>query len=219
MPSSNHNQISKIMDLVTALNPQSVLDIGVGFGKYGVLCREYLELWDGREDYKKFLRKIDGIEAFTEYLTPLHEFIYNKIYIGNALDVLGQLDGGYDLVLLIDVLEHFDKKDGEILIKKILSRSKGMIISIPKDIGVQEDVFCNPYEQHKASWTKKELSRFGEIYSIYDTLSHIVYIGRRDEIKNIKKKHPLKIKIKEVLLKTPVVVPIYRFIKKLIIRK
>jgi hypothetical protein len=52
------------MDLVVNLNPSSVLDIGTGFGKYGLLCCEYLKLWDGRENYSHFLRRIDGVEAF-----------------------------------------------------------------------------------------------------------------------------------------------------------
>ena len=40
------------MDINIALKPFSILDIGSGFGKYGVLCREYLELWDGRQEYR-----------------------------------------------------------------------------------------------------------------------------------------------------------------------
>ncbi|HII30270.1 TPA: glycosyltransferase family 1 protein, partial [Candidatus Woesearchaeota archaeon] len=86
MPSSSHYQISKIMNLVVKLNPSSILDVGVGFGKYGVLCREYLELGDGREEYDKFLRRIDGIEAFKNYITPLHRFIYDHIYIGDGVN-------------------------------------------------------------------------------------------------------------------------------------
>jgi hypothetical protein len=58
------------MDLIVNINPNSVLDIGTGFGKYGLLCREYLELWDGRQNYDKFLRRIDGVEAFESYITP-----------------------------------------------------------------------------------------------------------------------------------------------------
>ena len=58
MPSSQHYHISKIMDLIININPMSILDIGTGFGKYGVLCREYLELWDGRHNYSQFLRAL-----------------------------------------------------------------------------------------------------------------------------------------------------------------
>lgn len=61
------------MDLVTIMDPRSVLDIGTGFGKYGILCREYLELWDGRQQYSDFKRRIDGVEAYSPYnsTTPL----------------------------------------------------------------------------------------------------------------------------------------------------
>jgi hypothetical protein len=37
------------MDLIISVKPFSFLDVGSDFGKYGILCREYLELWDGRE--------------------------------------------------------------------------------------------------------------------------------------------------------------------------
>src|SRR3972149_3569081 len=111
MPTSQYNQISKIMDLIIELNPKSILDIGVGFGKYGVLCREYLKfwVWDGTHDFHDFKTRIDGVEAFEEYLTPIHAFVYDNIYKGDAKDLVDQLDTSYDLVLLIDVLEHFNK--------------------------------------------------------------------------------------------------------------
>jgi 16S rRNA A1518/A1519 N6-dimethyltransferase RsmA/KsgA/DIM1 with predicted DNA glycosylase/AP lyase activity len=35
MPSSHSNQINEIIKIALAVQPQSVLDIGVGFGKYG----------------------------------------------------------------------------------------------------------------------------------------------------------------------------------------
>ena len=50
MPSSHYFQLNEIVDLIALTNPVKVLDIGVGFGKYGFLAREYLELWkDGGE--------------------------------------------------------------------------------------------------------------------------------------------------------------------------
>jgi len=33
------------MELITLTNPQCILDVDAGFGKYGFLSREYLELW------------------------------------------------------------------------------------------------------------------------------------------------------------------------------
>ncbi len=71
MPSSHLYQINEILALIMATNPESLLDVGVGFGKYGFLSREYLELWDGREQYHDWKRRIVGIEACKKYLTPL----------------------------------------------------------------------------------------------------------------------------------------------------
>ena len=88
MPSSIPQQLNDIVELIIDTNPKSILDVGVGFGKYGFLSREYLELWDGRGQYKDWRRRIDGIEAFKEYLTPIHDFVYNHVYVGNVLDIL-----------------------------------------------------------------------------------------------------------------------------------
>jgi len=46
MPTSHPFQLDDIVQLIIETAPLSILDIGVGFGKYGLLAREYLEIWD-----------------------------------------------------------------------------------------------------------------------------------------------------------------------------
>ena len=169
------------MDIIIALKPFSVLDIGSGFGKYGVLCREYLELWDGRREYK-FLRRIDGVEVFENYITPLHKFIYNNIYTENITELIKKIDYKYDLVLLIDVLEHFTKEEGTWLLNTLLSKNKGIIIGTPKNPSNQKDAFDNVFETHKSMWKKDELTSFGKYYLIPDNISFIIYITRDQQI-------------------------------------
>jgi hypothetical protein len=159
LPSSQHYHISKIMDLVTIVDPRSVLDVGTGFGKYGILCREYLELWDGRQKYSDFKRRIDGVEAFSPYITPLHNYVYDNLYVEDVRELVDKLDYNYDLVLLIDVLEHFSKTDGELLLEKLLSKNLGILISTPKDPSDQKNAFGNIYETHKSRWTIKDISK------------------------------------------------------------
>ncbi len=158
MPTSNPFQLNEIVYLAMQINPKSVLDIGAGFGKYGVLMREYLELWDGREKYGDWQRKIDAIEGFEKYLTPLHKFIYNKIYTGNALEILPTFETNkYDLILLIDVLEHFETTEGKRLLQECSRVGKAIIISTPKHPQIQTDSFGNPYETHLSKWDKKSI--------------------------------------------------------------
>ena len=157
------------MDLIISVKPFSVLDVGSGFGKYGVLCREYLELWDGRYEYE-FLRRIDGVEVFENYITPLHKYIYNNIYTENIINLVNNLDYSYDLVLLIDVLEHFSKEEGISLLNNLLKKNKGILVSTPKKPSPQQDVFGNAFEIHKSLWKKGELSTLGEHYFIRDSI-------------------------------------------------
>jgi hypothetical protein len=170
----------------------SILDIGTGFGKYGVLCREYLELWDGRHDYSQFLRRIDGVEVFGDYITPLHKFVYNNIYINDIMEVLDKIESRYDLVLLIDVLEHFDKHQGENLLHKILRKNGGVLISTPKKPSSQKDAFNNIYETHRSKWTKSDLSSLAPNLFINDRVSHIAYLGNDGNVTRLKRKLRLK---------------------------
>lgn len=177
MPSSQPSQIHTILELILFTDPQSMLDVGTGFGKYGFLAREYLELWDGREQYSNWTRRIDGIEAYRGYLTPIHSFIYDCIHIGNALDVLPDLEIKYDLLLLIDVLEDLDVGQGVRLLAMCREHGKNVIVSTPKDIGVMKDAFGNPYETHKFQWTARHFLDFPNSLIIRDPYSIICYLG------------------------------------------
>jgi len=192
MPSSQHYHISKIMDIIIQINPTSILDVGTGFGKYGVLCREYLELWDGRHNYSQFLRRIDGVEVFGEYITPLHKFVYNNIYISDVMEVLDKIESRYDLVLLIDVLEHFEKPQGEALLHTILHKNDGVLISTPKKPSTQKDAFGNVYETHRSKWSRSDLSSLAPNLFINDRVSHIAYLGNDVNVTRIKRKLRLK---------------------------
>ena len=174
-------------------NQGSVLHIGAGFGKYGVRSRQYLEL-SKRERYQEFTRRIDAVEAFEEYITPVHKFVYNKVYVDDVFNVIDNLELNYDLVLLIDVLEHFEKEKGTVLVRKILTRNGGIIISTPKKSIDQRDIFGNEYEIHRSGWTQAELSLFGSSLFLEDDVSYICYVGKKEVVDKLK----ADIKIKKI---------------------
>ena len=223
MPSSQYYHISKLMHMIIALKPLKVLDVGTGFGKYGALCREYLDLWDGRQKYE-FATQIDGVEVFKEYITPLHHFVYNNIYNDNIITVIRKLEMGYDLVLLLDVLEHFDKEEGRFLLDSLLSKNTGVLISTPKHPSAQKDAFGNIYETHRSAWSKQELSQMANIFFISDNISYICYITKHaDSIKRLKirmnqlnvERQPFSLKkTKGFLASIPGVHKIYRSLRK-----
>lgn len=188
MPTSNHGQISKILELIIINNPNSILDIGVGFGKYGVLSREYLEFWDGREEYKLFTRRIDGVEAFGDYITPLHRYVYNNLYIGDIGSIIdSEITHSYDLVLMIDVIEHLTKEQGRELIEKVLLRNGVLFISTPKDIGTQGEIFHNSFEVHRSQWSKDDFAGCSHSFFIPDSENILVMMSKTSQLSKTKK--------------------------------
>lgn len=48
MPSSNFGHLMDILSTISLIRPNSILEVGVGFGKYGFLTRELLDLKEGK---------------------------------------------------------------------------------------------------------------------------------------------------------------------------
>ncbi len=172
MPTSHPRQLNEIVELIRRFDPERILDIGCGFGKFGFLAREYLEVWDGESSYGKWTRTIDAIEGFSEYLTPIHEFVYDHVASANAREVLPSLDARYDLILMIDILEHFDRADGLAILRQCARLARNTIVSTPKDIGDQEDVFENELETHRSQWR----------YRDFDELPNRSFLANRKSI-------------------------------------
>jgi 2-polyprenyl-3-methyl-5-hydroxy-6-metoxy-1,4-benzoquinol methylase len=222
MPSSQYYHISKIMEMIISVNPKSVLDVGSGFGKFGVLCREYLELWDGRQKYE-FNRRVDCVEVFQKYISPLYEYIYDNIYNNNILEIAPKLDNKYDLILLIDVLEHFEKSDGFNLLTTLLANNECILVSTPKKPTPQKDAFNNVHEIHRSVWSAKELSSLGNTAFVRDDISLISIISLNRNVitrfnQNMKRlknhgKLPIESRLKKIARRIPGVANIYRKLK------
>jgi len=135
------------------IEPKRVLDIGVGFGRWGMTLREFAEVWFDRVRPEEWTIEIEGIEAFERNIVDYHDEFYDRIHIGDALDVLPEIEGGWSLAILGDVLEHFYKSDGEKLLADLVARSDYVLVNLPiGDDWPQEDKYENPYEEHKAVW-------------------------------------------------------------------
>lgn len=148
MPSSRVEHIPAVLYYIMQEDPQSVLDIGVGFGKWGYLFREYLEIHEGHLDWT---HRIDGIEVFPDYIGQHQRSVYDDIYIGDALDIVPTL-GNYDLIFMGDVIEHFTHDDALALVDVCRRHAKFVLITTPDGFMEQGAVFGNEHERHLTSW-------------------------------------------------------------------
>lgn len=164
MPSSTHSHLSFALDHIRGMKAWRVLDVGVGFGKWGFLCREYLECFPGHPFPEDWEVGIYGVEAFKEYTERFQwlHLLYDEIFVGPMQDVLPELEKPYDLVIAGDVLEHVTKAEGLEVLKHLwrLSRRR-LILSLP--IGnrwLHNSIVCgNEFEAHRGAWEEGEAER------------------------------------------------------------
>ncbi|MFN3476386.1 MAG: hypothetical protein ACK4Z6_02365 [Candidatus Methylomirabilales bacterium] len=163
MPSSFPEAIPLILSFLMELKPKSILDVGIGFGKWGLLFREYLDLNVQGEcgkgfDPKRRLLRLDGLEAYAPYVGEHQRAIYDTIYLGEALSLLPQLQP-YDLVFGTDILEHFTKEEGWAFVREAEALARqGVLLVTPAIEFEQGPIFGNPYEIHRSVWTPDDFA-------------------------------------------------------------
>lgn len=173
MASSFSAQIPGIIHLIGKLNPASVLDIGKGFGKYGFLIHEYAGIDNKKRiDHSLTLKElssinIDAVEADEDLMLPYLKDIYNNIYFGDVTKIFSTLPN-YDLILMIDIIEHLDKNDAFAVLKYFLKNNCKLIIATPKEY-FKQDLYESDFENHVSHWTKNDFNKLGNLdYQYFD---------------------------------------------------
>lgn len=162
MPSSNLALAPTIIHLVHVTQPhKSVLDIGPGRGKYGLLLREYLN---------EPPEILDAIEVEPSYVTERLRAVYDEVFLDDVRNWSRQDLGFYDVVLLVDVIEHLDKSDG----LELLGRIPGRVV-----ICTPEEFFSNgpglpPSEEHRSLWTKADFESVRTVEADVSALGGII---------------------------------------------
>ena len=136
MPSSTFKHLHYTVELIRNIQPTSILDCGVGFGKWGFLCRECLDIYAGRVFPEEWKVRIEGIEIFKPYIENFLWLgkIYDSIIIGDMREILPQLlqeKKQFDLIIACDVIEHIPKEDALECIKTMKALANHIILSIP----------------------------------------------------------------------------------------
>lgn len=141
--SSDFWQIPTIVDMIVRDSPRTVADFGCGHGKYGHLCREYL---DGR------LERIDSFDA-------------DSVRGAEKLNLVSLPDRRpglvYDLGLMIDVIEHLDKADGYMVVNAMLFGGWCRRVLISTPLGFREQhVEGHHLEEHRSGWWPWNFRRY-----------------------------------------------------------
>jgi hypothetical protein len=154
MPVSEMVNVPSIMNEIVRLQPKSICELGIGFGKYGVLCREALEAVNGKCRPGEWERLIIGYEAFPRYNNPCWE-MYNVVITEDFTKCTSAI-AMHDVVLMIDSLEHLEKDQARIFLDTLVRSNRQVIVSVPIGNWPQGAVFGNEFERHRSIWTGEE---------------------------------------------------------------
>ena len=176
MPVSIHIQLTHCLNKIIQTQPKSVLDVGCGFGKWGYLCREYLDVFPGRPFPDQWTTRIDGIEFFEPYIMEHQRFLYSNIMIGDVRDLCKEIDE-YDLIIAGDVIEHMFKDEAEQVLETLYSRAKKLlIVNIPLGEGwIHPEEYGNPAELHRSEWYLEDFEPFRADFTTYGLASGLQY--------------------------------------------
>lgn len=150
MPVSEITTIPPILAEVVTLNPPAILELGIGFGKYGVLCREVLDAVHGRCSPRSWKHKIFGVEGFADYENPCWS-VYNEVAIADFTKHYHKIKN-WPLVLMVDSLEHVEKVEARAILHHLVTNNRHIIVSVPVGERPQDAVFGNEYERHRSTW-------------------------------------------------------------------
>lgn len=164
MPSSYCDSYPPIVKLLVEQNPRKVIDVGPGWGKYGLACHEYLP----------DLEALHAVEV-KEGRLPTQDSIYNWVYVGDARDAAYNTKfwARWDTVLLVDVIEHMTLAEGHELLRKIRAAGCNTLVATPKVFVRQHDDH-NPYETHQSLWDWHQFTRYRVTRDV-STIDALIY--------------------------------------------
>lgn len=188
MATSSVQLIPYVLRNLSQVPVKSVLDIGMGFGNYGCLIRDYYDLAKAESpeqlERHSWRMRIDGIEPYAEFISDRQRSVYDDIYVGTALDVLPDL-GSYDVILLVAVLVHMPKEEGTRLVNMMYAHCNQLVlITTPTRPWPQDDIFENPYEvHHDVTWQPSDFTGYRHVADgIIVTEERITILSKRKQV-------------------------------------
>ena len=133
--------------------PRTILDLGIGYGFLSACVRQWLDA--GVEPFQKVLI---GVEGFPKYRNPQWN-LYNEVYEMTIQTFLHKNCMQFDCIVFSDVIEHFSKVDGVIILeqlKKLLNPGGILLVGTPGVFCEQGSVHGNELETHRSLWTAED---------------------------------------------------------------
>jgi hypothetical protein len=158
VPIGSYSLVPYVADNLCRNRPGGVLDLGIGFGSYGAVVREWLDF-----GVAPWLTYLVGVEAWPKYGNPLWD-LYNIVYVDTIQNYLDQRTERFDCVLMTDVIEHFTREEGTQILDAVRERvapGGRLLVGTPGWFFTQDAVYGNEFERHRSLWTVDDFHQGG----------------------------------------------------------
>ena len=158
------------LEAIIDRRPSSVLDAGTGFGLWGMLLRQYLDVWNGRVQRGQWTTRIDGIEIDPRRVQPHARQVYTEILVGDIRTVvpIRAAERYYDAILFGDVIEHLPKDDGHALLDTAIGLAGQLVVvRIPLGDGWRREGREEP-DHHRSQWYSRDFEGYNCAIRTYD---------------------------------------------------
>jgi predicted SAM-dependent methyltransferase len=158
MPIGCYSLVPHVAYHLVTRRARRVLDLGIGFGIYGGVVRQWLDL--GVRPWSTYLV---GVEGWANYRSPMWD-LYDLI-IADSIERYASLRiEQFDCILIMDVIEHFTKEDGFRLlssVRELVAPNGSMLIGTPAIFAEQGAVYGNEFERHRSVWSPADFESAG----------------------------------------------------------
>ncbi|MFO0764613.1 MAG: class I SAM-dependent methyltransferase [Patescibacteria group bacterium] len=160
MQTSPYHLLPKILDVVAGLKPRQILDIGCGDGFIGLAIRRYV----GNEII------IDGVDSSLRDSAWIRS-TYRHLEGSDIRQENITQGPSYDLVLLLETLHGINKREGKKLLKDLIAKHHGVLVSASRD-----------------QWDKGDFAELGNVLFLLDAERNLVFISKDvNAIKTLRK--------------------------------
>lgn len=158
MPIGSFTFVPTIAHELETRRQRAVLDLGIGSGMYGAVVRQWGD-WGARP----WQTHLVGVEGWSDYRNPLWD-LYDVVVETSIESFLEVQQARYDLILMLDVIEHFPLDIGRRLIPKIvgaLQPDGRAYVGTPAIMVPQGAVYGNVLETHRSLWSCADFVALG----------------------------------------------------------
>jgi hypothetical protein len=103
--------------------------------------------------------KIDAVEVDEDLMLPHLLQFYNEVFFADIFSIYKRLNH-YDLILMVDVIEHLEKEKAIALLKYFVSKDSKIIVATPVDF-FNQDLYKSEFEHHISHWTFNDFKKIG----------------------------------------------------------